>query len=119
MASAGRIGIHWKLRIVWRATQSSSMARGHWKADLMNPLRRKTSAALWGANPWCSCTATAATRNMAVPAPAFSESHRTVLLDLVGFGASDLKAYDRPKYSSLEGHARNLWRSSRRWTSGT
>jgi sigma-B regulation protein RsbQ len=41
-------------------------------------------------------------------APAFAQTHRTVLLDLVGFGASDLQAYERPKYSSLEGHARDV-----------
>jgi sigma-B regulation protein RsbQ len=38
-------------------------------------------------------------------APAFEERFRVVLLDLVGNGASDLSAYDRQKYSSLQGHA--------------
>lgn len=38
-------------------------------------------------------------------APAFEERFRVVLLDLVGNGASDLSAYDRQKYASLQGHA--------------
>jgi sigma-B regulation protein RsbQ len=38
-------------------------------------------------------------------APSFGERYRIVLFDLVGSGGSDLKAYDRDKYSSLRGHA--------------
>ena len=38
-------------------------------------------------------------------APAFEEDFRTVLFDHVGAGGSDLKAYDRNKYSSLAGYA--------------
>ena len=38
-------------------------------------------------------------------APAFADSHRIVLFDHVGAGASDLRAYDRNKYSSLHGYA--------------
>ena len=37
--------------------------------------------------------------------PAFSDRFRTVLFDLVGSGMSDLSAYDRQKYGSLQGHA--------------
>jgi sigma-B regulation protein RsbQ len=38
-------------------------------------------------------------------APAYAKRYRTVLFDLVGSGGSDLKAYDRNKYNSLEGYA--------------
>ena len=41
-------------------------------------------------------------------APHFAPSHRVVLLDLVGSGQSDLAAYDREKYGSLHGHARDM-----------
>lgn len=37
--------------------------------------------------------------------PAFAESFRIVLFDHVGAGNSDLSAYDRVKYSSLQGYA--------------
>ena len=38
-------------------------------------------------------------------APAFEATHRVVLYDLVGSGRSDLAAYDRDRYSTLDGHA--------------
>ena len=38
-------------------------------------------------------------------APGFEDRFRVVLFDLVGSGASDLSAYDRRKYDSLQGHA--------------
>jgi sigma-B regulation protein RsbQ len=38
-------------------------------------------------------------------APAFTERYRTILYDLAGSGKSDLSAYDRRKYGSLQGHA--------------
>lgn len=37
--------------------------------------------------------------------PAFADDYRIVLFDHVGSGASDLSAYSRSKYSSLEGYA--------------
>ena len=37
--------------------------------------------------------------------PAFESSFRTVLFDHVGAGGSDLKAYDKSKYSTLAGYA--------------
>ncbi|KDR33519.1 alpha/beta fold hydrolase [Caballeronia grimmiae] len=40
--------------------------------------------------------------------PAFSAGYTTLLFDLVGSGKSDLSAYDRNKYSSLHGHARDV-----------
>ena len=41
-------------------------------------------------------------------AETFVHSHRLVLFDLVGSGGSDLSAYDRQKYSSLQGYADDL-----------
>lgn len=41
-------------------------------------------------------------------APAFQARFRTVLVDLVGSGNSDLSAYDREKYDSLQGHADDM-----------
>jgi sigma-B regulation protein RsbQ len=41
-------------------------------------------------------------------APNFGERYRTVLFDLVGSGQSDLSAYDRDKYSSLQGYATDV-----------
>jgi len=37
--------------------------------------------------------------------PAYEKRYRVVLLDLTGSGRSDLAAYDRAKYDSLQGHA--------------
>ena len=41
-------------------------------------------------------------------APAFEDDHRVVLFDHVGAGASDLGAYDRDRYGSLEGYAEDV-----------
>jgi sigma-B regulation protein RsbQ len=40
--------------------------------------------------------------------PAFADTHRVILFDHVGAGGSDLSAYDRSKYSSLDGYAQDL-----------
>ncbi|WP_298806677.1 alpha/beta fold hydrolase [uncultured Pseudokineococcus sp.] len=40
--------------------------------------------------------------------PALAEHHRVVLVDHVGAGRSDLSAYDREKYSTLEGYVDDL-----------
>jgi sigma-B regulation protein RsbQ len=37
--------------------------------------------------------------------PSYASRYRIVLFDLVGSGQSDLKAYDRAKYASLQGYA--------------
>ena len=37
--------------------------------------------------------------------PAFADAYRVVLFDHVGSGGSDLSAYDRERYGSLEGYA--------------
>jgi sigma-B regulation protein RsbQ len=41
-------------------------------------------------------------------APAFTEAYRVVLFDHVGAGGSDLSAYDKRKYSRLDGYAADV-----------
>jgi sigma-B regulation protein RsbQ len=41
-------------------------------------------------------------------APHFAARFRVVLLDLVGMGGSDLAAYDKDRYATLHGHARDV-----------
>jgi len=41
-------------------------------------------------------------------APSFEDRYRTIRYDLVGSGKSDLSAYDRSRYDSLQGHADDL-----------
>ncbi len=41
-------------------------------------------------------------------APPFTEHFRVVMYDLVGAGLSDLSAFDKHKYSALDGYARDL-----------
>ncbi len=41
-------------------------------------------------------------------APAFEATHRVVLFDHVGAGASDLAAYDPRRYGSLDGYAQDV-----------
>lgn len=40
--------------------------------------------------------------------PAFEQTHKIVLIDLVGSGQSDTNAYDYEKYASLEGYAHDI-----------
>lgn len=40
--------------------------------------------------------------------PAFEDEYRIVLFDYVGSGNSDLRAYDAPRYSTLDGYAQDL-----------
>ena len=40
--------------------------------------------------------------------PAFEKDYRIVLYDLVGSGKSELAAYDKKKYATLQGHAHDL-----------
>jgi sigma-B regulation protein RsbQ len=42
--------------------------------------------------------------------PAFSGDYQTILFDLVGSGRSDLAAYDRERYATLHGHAKDVLR---------
>ena len=46
-------------------------------------------------------------------APAFEDRFRVVLFDYVGSGGSDVSAYDRAKYASLEGYADDVVALSR------
>jgi sigma-B regulation protein RsbQ len=41
-------------------------------------------------------------------APAFEDAHRVVLFDHVGAGQSDVSAYDRRKYATLDGYATDV-----------
>ena len=40
--------------------------------------------------------------------PAFQENYQIILFDYVGAGSSDLSAYDRNRYNSLEGYAQDI-----------
>jgi sigma-B regulation protein RsbQ len=40
--------------------------------------------------------------------PAFAETHRIVLFDHVGSGGSDASAFDRSRYATLDGYARDV-----------
>ncbi len=40
--------------------------------------------------------------------PAFEKNYQIVLLDLVGSGSSDISAYNKGKYDSLKGHAKDV-----------
>jgi sigma-B regulation protein RsbQ len=40
--------------------------------------------------------------------PAFADEYRVVLCDHVGAGGSDVRAYDRERYSSLQGYAEDV-----------
>ncbi|MDB4986760.1 MAG: alpha/beta hydrolase [Myxococcaceae bacterium] len=50
--------------------------------------------------------------------PAFEDSFRIILFDLVGSGGSDLAAYDRTKYSALSGFAEDVLEITREFASG-
>ena len=41
-------------------------------------------------------------------APAFEDTHRVVVFDHVGFGASDHAAWDAERYATLDGYARDV-----------
>lgn len=51
-------------------------------------------------------------------APAYAKRFRTVLYDLVGSGRSDLGAYDRDKYATLQGHADDAVAIAREFAQG-
>src|SRR5690349_131179 len=40
--------------------------------------------------------------------PAFEDDHHVVLFDYVGFGRSDVRAYDRERYARLDGYAADV-----------
>ncbi len=41
-------------------------------------------------------------------APHFAETHQVILMDLLGSGQSDLRAFDKEKYATLQGYASDL-----------
>jgi sigma-B regulation protein RsbQ len=41
-------------------------------------------------------------------APAFEDDYKVVLLDYIGSGKSDAKAYDKTRYASLDGYAQDV-----------
>jgi sigma-B regulation protein RsbQ len=51
-------------------------------------------------------------------APRFADRYRVVTLDLVGAGGSDLSAYDRSKYSTLQGYSEDLIEIAREFSNG-
>lgn len=51
-------------------------------------------------------------------APAYEQRYRSVLFDLVGSGRSDLSAYDRDKYSTLQGYADDVVELVREFAEG-
>ena len=51
-------------------------------------------------------------------APEYAKRYRVVLFDLVGSGASDLKAYDQKKYGSLQGYADDVLEIVREFGAG-
>ena len=52
-------------------------------------------------------------------APAYASRYRVVLFDHVGSGKSDLAAYDRSKYSTLQGYADDVLEIARELDDGT
>lgn len=50
--------------------------------------------------------------------PDFEKDYRIILYDLVGSGRSDLAAYDRQKYATLDGHARDVLEIARAFATG-
>ncbi len=50
--------------------------------------------------------------------PAFEDRYRIIVYDLVGCGNSDLSAYDRTKYGTLDGHARDVLEIAAELTTG-
>jgi len=50
--------------------------------------------------------------------PSFENDYRIIVYDLVGSGRSDLSAYDRKKYGTLEGHARDVLEIASELSSG-
>ena len=51
-------------------------------------------------------------------APHYEDRYRTIRYDLVGSGKSDLSAYDRTRYGSLQGHADDLVEIVREFAEG-
>ena len=77
----------------------------------MNPIQKRNNVQIRGNGPatLVFVHGFGCDQNMwRLVAPAFETRFRTVLVDLVGSGSSDLLAYNRQKYDSLQGHADDM-----------
>ena len=82
----------------------------HRTASLESPVsvleRNNVTASGRGTQPMLFAHGYGCDQNMwRLVAPAFEDDYRVVLFDHVGAGRSDLSAYDRAKYSNLQGYA--------------
>ena len=76
----------------------------------MNVIRRNNVRTLGrGTEPMLFAHGFGCDQNMwRLVTPAFEDTHRVVVFDHVGAGQSDKAAYDRQKYSSLDGYASDV-----------
>lgn len=79
--------------------------------DTMTNIRRRNNVRLSGCGERCMMFSHGfgCDQNMwRLVAPAFENDYQVVLFDHVGFGSSDLAAYDRKRYASLDGYATDV-----------
>jgi sigma-B regulation protein RsbQ len=75
------------------------------------PVRERNNVSVWGdgGTPMLFAHGYGCDQNVwRFVAPAFAPTHRLVLFDHVGAGQSDLSAYSRSKYSTLQGYADDI-----------
>ncbi|HEY4647942.1 MAG TPA: alpha/beta hydrolase, partial [Gemmatimonadales bacterium] len=81
------------------------------QAGTESPVRRRNNVKIsgHGTQPMVFAHGFGCDQNMwRFVAPAFEPSHKIVLYDQVGAGQSDLSAYSRSKYASLDGYVADL-----------
>lgn len=77
--------------------------------DLTSTARNNVHVIGQGATPMILAHGYGCDQNMwRLLTPAFQDRYRIILFDLVGCGKSDLTAYDRSKYATLNGHASDV-----------